>query len=154
MIYQESSRGCILAIISWMMTCACNLLSSSCYFSSLSKSSQFRWPAGHYIGIGQNCIRILNASGMCSGSTAFAHIMARRFLTGGGSKSDEKVRSNNPRNASESFHFSSSVRLGRGSRQELELRKPGKPEKKLLQFVVFVQTVECPHEGASVDLRW
>ena len=43
--------------------------------------------------------RVLTASGVCSGSMAFAQIIARRFLTGAGSESDEKVRSNNPRNA-------------------------------------------------------
>ncbi|KAN0139100.1 hypothetical protein V8E53_003102 [Lactarius tabidus] len=43
-------------------------------------------------------LTILHALGMCSGTTAFAHMIARRFLTGVGSKSDEKVRYINSRN--------------------------------------------------------
>src|SRR6266702_2768131 len=65
-----------------------------------------------------------------AGSRAFAQMMARWILTDSGSKLDENVRSNNPTNAVESFFFCTQLRLGRGSLTTLELRKPGKPEKK------------------------
>src|SRR6266702_1157743 len=67
---------------------------------------------------------------MSAGSIALAQMTALRLLIGSGNKSDEKVRSDNPSNASKSFHFWTVVRLGRGSLTTFELRKPGKPEKK------------------------
>ncbi|KAH9057281.1 hypothetical protein EDB87DRAFT_1632667 [Lactarius vividus] len=124
-INQESSRCCVLATAMRTAATKSVLLPHLVIICTISADIEPR-----YWYLDKILVRIPNAPGMCIGSEAFAQIMARRSLTVSGSKSDKKVRSNNPINAVESFHFCLSVRWGRGSSTTFELRNPGKPEKK------------------------
>src|ERR1700761_5260229 len=94
-INQESSRFGDLATILETIACASEIVSIS--FPQLLTIWTIPVTSGPVYWYPDKILsRTLNALGMCAGSTAFAHTMARKSLTDAGSKSDENVLSNNP----------------------------------------------------------